>query len=994
MKQYKSLKVYSQVANSLSFQLEKNNPYILFYFSENALLLNTYPFLNLRNIDFRNIVVPVTKIPRTRLTSTQRKLYRQFGLYAFSTNEKYPNNKNLLFDYSPYLEIIDETYKPTNYRQRTGFLISNLLYMTTHHFPENYRKILLYNIVLENEFNPSLINRKIFPLVKQIKEDSFEFDDFLLCITHNNTSTYRLLGKDKQFSFPRLLQYLKTIKPVDVEKEEQDQIKDVTKSVVDKTSKSLVKNKDVVEDSIKKYLSTSKKDAEKLLSGELNDEEVNRIVVASLLYRTSGDLVKSKKISNAIPKNKLKIALKTINNQLIDELLKPKKSENMSSQVIVQASGIQNIVDDKTPEHIFEKRELDYKVNLTKDMTNAFKMLENKEVPLEVIDVNIKEQPDKPEELNPTDKSTISVTLKDKNNKKHKISIDVPRIDPKTGTFRVYGQKKCLTNQIIQCPITFPKPGQSRFESSYSKFRIWSVISKRMNYLNSYMGGCKIPLFIMLSYAFGFEKTIKQYDISYEILTSKPPKDAKYAVKINNTSYISFLNINTKLKEQLVNSFIYSKPHQYQNEYDFGNKMYFNEFIISLTGRINSTYLITSNIENIVTPVAYQILLNQQLPTDLDQIMKYMATNCVEGKEIKRNDLSNQRIRNSEVIVDLAQSRILAAYTDYKEQILSGNEDAQFNINRGVVLSDFNKIENVSSMEYANPIEEMATLSRITPVGKTVGGIPDKRAMTAEALNVDKSYFGNIDLYDTPEGENIGVVQQLTVDAYITSARGLFHVKKIKEGENSGLLSTTTAMIPFVSHNDGNRIMMAASQAKQMLPLKNPEPPIVQSGYESLLPNVLSDSFIKKSPCSGKITNVSKDSITVSCAGKKQNINITPIHLKSGTGKDTLSVFKPKVLKGETIKKGEVIAEGSCISNGMISLGRNLLAAIMPYKGYNYEDGAAISESLITDDKLTSLHGTIEEVELSENDRLMYIANIGDVTKKGEPIFRKTVGEI
>ncbi len=996
MKQFKNLKPYTQVARGLSFQLEKENPYILFYFPENALLLDTYPLLNLRIIDFKNIVVPVTKIPRTRLLGPEKKLYRTHKLYAFSTNERYPVNKNLIFDYSPYLNSIDTTYKPTNYRQRAGFLITNLTYMTTHHFPDNYRKIFLYNVVLENGFDPSIINRKIFPLVKQIKEGSFEFDDFLLCITHSGVSTYRLLGKDGQYSFPRLFQYLKTMKPVDVEEEENVQLTKATNNIVNQVSPTIpTGNKDTIKTSISSYLSSSPKDLEKVSSGNITKDDAERIAVASLLYRTSGNLSKATKISKSIPKNKRKVALKSIDKQLIDELLKPQKSENLSSQVIVQTSNVQNIVDNKTPEHIFEKREVDYKVNLAKDMTNAFKMLENKEVPLNVIDVRIVEQPDKPEELDPTDKSIIYVKLKDKSGKEHEIQIDVPRIDPKTGTFRVYGQKKCLINQIIQCPITFPKPHQSRFESSYSKFRIWSVISKRMNYLNSYMGGCKIPLLIMLSYAFGFEKTLKQYGISYNISDVKPSKDTKFTIKINNGSYISFTNVDTPLKEQLVNSFIYTKPGSFDIDYEFGNKMYFNELIISLTGRINSTYLITSNIENIVTPVAHQILLNQQLPTDLDQIMKYMATNCVLGTVIKRNDLANQRIRNSEVIVDLAQSRILAAYTDYKEQILSGNADAQFTINKGVVLSDFNKVENVVSMEYANPLEEMATFSRVTPTGKTVGGIPDKRAITTDALNVDKSYFGNIDLYDTPEGENIGVVQQLTVDAYITSARGLFHIKPIKDGENSGLLSTTTAMIPFVSHNDGNRIMMAASQAKQMLPLKNPEPPIIQSGYESLLPNVLTDSFIKKSPCTGKITNITQDAIYMTCTGNKKNvIDITPIHLKSGTGKDTLSVFNPKVLKGEIVKKGSIIAEGSCISQGMISLGRTLLVAVMPYKGFNYEDGVAISEKLVTDDKLTSLHGIIEEITMSENDRLIHIAKIGDKTKKGEPIFRKSVGEI
>ena len=126
--------------------------------------------------------------------------------------------------------------------------------------------------------------------------------------------------------------------------------------------------------------------------------------------------------------------------------------------------------------------------------------------------------------------------------------------------------------------------------------------------------------------------------------------------------------------------------------------------------------------------------------------------------------------------------------------------------------------------------------------------------MNLQARNVHRSYFGNIDPVDTAEGGNIGVTQQLTVDAYLTSSRGLFGIKDLKDDEGAGILSTTLSMIPFIENNEGARMIMAGNQGKQMLPLKNPEPPIVQTGYESLLSNVLSDSFIKRSPCAGKIS--------------------------------------------------------------------------------------------------------------------------------------------
>lgn len=188
---------------------------------------------------------------------------------------------------------------------------------------------------------------------------------------------------------------------------------------------------------------------------------------------------------------------------------------------------------------------------------------------------------------------------------------------------------------------------------------------------------------------------------------------------------------------------------------------------------------------------------------------------------------------------------------------------------------------------------------------------------------------------------------------------------------------------------------MSTNQAKQMLPLKNPEQPICQSGYESLLTNVLSDSFIKRSPCKGKIVTITIDHIEMICInGKKQYVDITPIQLKSGMGRNSLSTFKPVVKIGQVVNERQIIAEGSGISDGTISMGRNLACCCMPYRGYNFEDGMVISERLVTEDKLTSLHGIDVEVMVDKKDKVISIINIGSNTTKGETLFKKFPGEL
>jgi len=967
---------------------------LLVYFSENSNFLDDYEKLNLKYIDFRIITIPRTQIPRTFLSPELKKLYKDKKLITYPLQTKLPSSKNIIIDLSPYLNSIDQTYNPTAYRQRSGFLIKDVLFKSLIRFPDNYKKIFMYSINNIKDFN-SFINRKIFPILQDLKNEKIPFDDMIMNIVGESSSRYRLLIKDKKFNLQRIIQYIKNIKTIDNTIEIQKDIDIATNKVINIIAKDInPKNKIVIKRAISDYLSKDENDLNKIISKKISIPNIQQIATTSILYKISGDIKKSKRISKSVPLNKKLNALKVVDKNYGDELLKPQKTISLSNNPLINIYDIPNIIENKSPEHIFEKRQIDFKTNLKNDMINSFKVLENKDIPLKFEKFEIIEKPQRGGELNKSDINIIKVLLSDKFGNKHNVSIEVPKIDPTTWTFRINGKRKCLINQIVQCPITFPKPGHSRFESSYAIFRIESRKLRRDQFLEIYLGSYKLALSILTFYSFGFEKTLKQYNIKYEIINQKLKKN-EIGCKINSESSIFFKNVDTQLKKEFIQSFIRSKIDQYEIKEEFGTYEYFEKLILKMTGRLNSTFVINSILQNIVNPVIKQILISKQLPFNLDLIIKYMAEKVIGGYVIERNDLTNQRIRNSEVLVSLAQKQILSSYTIYKEQILSGNKQANFILSPTKVLSDFILLELVTNMEYANPIEEMATITRVSPTGKTVGGIPDKRAISTTARNVHSSYFGNIDPLDTPEGGTIGINQQLTIDAYITSSRGLISKKDITNNENSGMLSTTTCMIPFLENNEGARVIMLANQARQMLPLKNPQPPIIQSGYESVLTNSLSDNFIKRATCSGKIENITSDIITIKCKnGDKKEIDISPVHLTSGTGKNTLSIFKPIVKKGQIVKDQNVIAEGSCLSNGSISLGRSLCVAMMPYKGYNFEDGIVINEKLIEENLLTSLHGFEEKILMSEKDRLLFIAEIGKETSKGDPLLIRSMGEI
>lgn len=996
MVRFEVLRQYNQVVDGIRFTIPQSHeePYVIVYFSENSSFVEDYPKLNSRVMDLKVTVIPLTKIPRTKLTPELSKTIKSLGLYPIQSNLTIPKRRNLYYDISQYLNAVDDVYTPSNYRQRAGIFVANSINEAFADFPD-YKKVLMYSVDVSKPLD-QFVDRKVFPIIQHIKDGNFSFDHFVLVAITPSGSKYRLLIKDKNFDFGKLITFVRTIKTISTQEEIEDDANKASEEVLSNISDKIPEeNKTKVKNAIKNYLKKDEEELDKVVNKDATKDDMNTIASTSIIYSTTGNLNKSKNaVKNASKNNKSEKILKTVDKNFTDQMLEKQKPEVTSDDQIVKTADVSKAVDNISPAHLFQKRQIDFKINLKNDLNNSFKVLEKKEIPLRIETIAIVDKPQNKSELDKSDISTIKVKLRDDFGNKHTLNIDIPKIDPESGTFSLNGRRKCLINQIILCPITFPKKYDSKFESSYSKFHLQSKRTKRDKFLEVYIASHWLPLFVMLSYSFGFENTMKKYGIEYQIVSKRPKKDEIYT-RISEDNYILFSNLNTELKQELIRSITRLDIYSYGIKKDFGTKEYFNDLIIKITGRVNSTFLVTSNLENIVDPVARQILINQHLPSDLEDIMFYMASKVIDNFVQDRNDLGNQRIRGSEVIVHLVQKQILASYTKYKEQVLSGNKNAKFEINQTHVLSQFVQSEIVTDMEYANPVEEMSVMTRISPVGKSIGGIPDKESIQTKARNVHPSYFGNIDPLDTPEGENIGIVQQLSVDAMITSARGLFKSKPLSDNEGSGMLSTSCSMIPFIENNDGARIIMAANQARQMLPLKNPEPPVIKSGYEGILTGVLSNNFIKKAPCYSKILKVTNDSILIVCKdGSKKQIDLTPVHLRSGTGRDTLSIFIPKVKEGQVVQQGQILAEGSCVQGGEISLGRTLCCALMPYKGFNFEDGIVINERLVRDDLLTSLHGIEEEVLVSEKDRILYMVNIGAQTKKGEQLIRRTSGEI
>lgn len=435
----------------------------------------------------------------------------------------------------------------------------------------------------------------------------------------------------------------------------------------------------------------------------------------------------------------------------------------------------------------------------------------------------------------------------------------------------------------------------------------------------------------------------------------------------------------------MIESFNKSIPFFPKNINNIEDPLFWRTVLENDIGSRNASYILNNIYENIITPIEVSILKSRGYPTDIKNILKFICEEIVKGRVDDWNSTNNLRIRTSELFVALLQKLIYASYNEYNAKLLGGDEDATIFINPTKVLSQIINSQNVNQLENINALEELAMMTRITPVG--IGGVKTPDAWPKQAMNIHPTYFGNIDPLETPNSNLIGIQQHLALGANITNMRGLFAERDRSKIKSSDVLSVGPALIPFVESNDGARVTMASVQAKQAIPLKTPENPAIQTGYESIFTDFLSDSFIKRSPIDGQITEITDLQIVIK--GTKTNVikvvNIEPVELKSGQGKSGLGVFKPVVKVGQKVKEKQIIAEGANIKDGIISNGINASVAFMPWEGYNFEDGMVISESLAK--KFTSLHLEKQQVYVLEDEDVSNISSIGSVVTKGESLL-------
>jgi len=187
------------------------------------------------------------------------------------------------------------------------------------------------------------------------------------------------------------------------------------------------------------------------------------------------------------------------------------------------------------------------------------------------------------------------------------------------------------------------------------------------------------------------------------------------------------------------------------------------------------------------------------------------------------------------------------------------------------------------------------------------------------------------------------------------------------------LVSVAASLIPFLEHDDANRALMGSNMQRQAVPLLRAEAPYVGTGMEYLTAKDSGAVVICKR--SGIIDSVDATRIIVRVEGESKSSRSAK--MDAGVDIYTLTKFKrsnqntcinqtPLVCKGDAVMQGQVLADGPCTEKGELALGRNILVAFMPWRGYNFEDAILVSEKLVKEDSYTSIH--IEELEIEARD--------------------------
>ena len=365
----------------------------------------------------------------------------------------------------------------------------------------------------------------------------------------------------------------------------------------------------------------------------------------------------------------------------------------------------------------------------------------------------------------------------------------------------------------------------------------------------------------------------------------------------------------------------------------------------------------------------------------------------------------------------------------------------------GSVVKEFFSTSQLSQfMDQTNPLSEITHKRRLSALGP--GGVSRDR-VGFEVRDVHPTHYGRICPIETPEGQNIGLINSMATfarvnkygfiespyrkvkDGFVTdevvyltandeakfkiaqadmeiSADGKIKAEIVNCRYETGnfvsvppsevdfidvtpmqVVSVAASLIPFLENDDANRALMGSNMQRQAVPLITTDAPLVGTGIEAVVARDSGAAIVALND--GIVVEVDAERMVVQTLERKQNgapeVDIYTLMKYQKSNHNTCINQRPLVAVGQKVRQGEVIADGPAIDKGEIALGRNMLVAFIPWRGYNFEDSILISERIVKDDVFTSIH--IEEFEVVARDTRLGPEEITrDMPNVGEEALR------
>jgi len=418
-------------------------------------------------------------------------------------------------------------------------------------------------------------------------------------------------------------------------------------------------------------------------------------------------------------------------------------------------------------------------------------------------------------------------------------------------------------------------------------------------------------------------------------------------------------------------------------------------------------------------------------PLDIEHTMSILSK--IKHNDLKTDDIDNLANRRVRAVGELVENQMRIGMTRVEKSILEKINSVEVDtlmpqaiINSKPLITaikDFFATSQLSQfMDQTNPLSDITHKRRLSALGP--GGLTRERA-GFEVRDVHPTHYGRICPIETPEGQNIGLINSLatyarvndygfietpykkvingkvTQEVHYLSAMGEVNfaiapsniqldnkgnikdelVSCRKNGEfimltpdkidfidvsTKQIVSIATTLIPFLENDDANRALMGSNMQRQAVPLLRPDSPLVGTGMEAIIATDSGATVQAKHDGVVKFVDSSRIIIEYLDVDGISKIDICNLKKYVRTNQDTCINQRPTVEIGESVKAGQIISDGHSIANGEIALGKNVRVAFMPWNGYNFEDSIIISEKLLADDTFTSIH--IEELEVVARD--------------------------